>query len=376
MLPTGTGIGLKLMLGSTDLRDAPGELLTSLRSVEVTSQASDKGDGFQMTLTLRKDPSGEYGLLDQHLLDPPTRAVIAVVLNAMPEVLIDGVVTHTELAPSTEPGLSTLTVTGQDISVLLDMDEKQRTSEGQRDSNIVESILGSPEYARFGIKPAVAAAGEQPDADERTPAQVNSTDLAYIRQLAKKHAFSFYVEPVGIGVSRAYFGPKDLSPATAPAFSIGLGTASNTSSLTFTADAMAAAAATGVVMDPVTKKSVPIVREQAAEPLARETLPMRRTRLLNNAANLGTADAQAAATQLESEQTDPVAANGEVETVRYGAVLRPRRKVAVRGAGRTFDGDYYLSQVTHKIDLVAGRYTQSFQLQRKGLGARQEVLSQ
>ena len=53
-----------------------------------------------------------------------TRVIIIVTVNGFPNVLMDGIVTRQELAPSNEPGQSTLTVTGEDLSVLMDVVEK------------------------------------------------------------------------------------------------------------------------------------------------------------------------------------------------------------------------------------------------------------
>ena len=68
-----------------------------------------------------------------------------------------------------------------------------------------------------------------------------------------------------------------------------------------------------------------------------------------------------------SESSDAVAASGEIDAVRYGRVLRSRRLVGVSGAGLTYDGNYYVSQVTHRIR--RGEYKQSFSLTREGHGS-------
>ena len=48
-----------------------------------------------------------------------------------------------------------------------------------------------------------------------------------------------------------------------------------------------------------------------------------------------------------------------------GGCCKPRRLVGVRGAGMAFDGLYYVSSVTHRIQ--RGEYKQSFKLVRNGL---------
>jgi len=60
-----------------------------------------------------------------------------------------------------------------------------------------------------------------------------------------------------------------------------------------------------------------------------------------------------------------VTATGEVDGLRYGAVLSARSTVDLRGAGLTFDGSYYVSSVSHSIQ--KGQYTQQVTLQRSGV---------
>jgi hypothetical protein len=68
---------------------------------------------------------------------------------------------------------------------------------------------------------------------------------------------------------------------------------------------------------------------------------------------------------------EPVTADGELDSVRYGSVLRAHRLVAVRGVGRSYDGRYLVRRVTHRIQ--RGVYTQTFKLSREGTGALSPV---
>ena len=60
-----------------------------------------------------------------------------------------------------------------------------------------------------------------------------------------------------------------------------------------------------------------------------------------------------------------VAASGTLDVLRYGRVLRAWMLVGVRGAGRAYDGLYYVDTVTH--NLKRGEYKQNFTLSRDGL---------
>ena len=56
---------------------------------------------------------------------------------------------------------------------------------------------------------------------------------------------------------------------------------------------------------------------------------------------------------------------GTLNVIRYGSVLRANELVGVRGAGRAYDGLYYVRTVTHNIK--RGEFKQSFTLSRDGL---------
>src|SRR5438445_11990774 len=101
------GLRLALFVGKTVPLPASADLLSALTSVEVTNDA-EQGDGFQMTFTLGKDKAVEYGVLLGGTLDPFARVVVGVLLGVVPEVLIDGIITHQQITPSNEPGQSTL----------------------------------------------------------------------------------------------------------------------------------------------------------------------------------------------------------------------------------------------------------------------------
>ena len=62
------------------------------------------------------------------IVDPLTRVVIGVLFGAVPDVLIDGVVTNHELSAGDEPGTSTLTVTGSDLSKLFSISTSATSS--------------------------------------------------------------------------------------------------------------------------------------------------------------------------------------------------------------------------------------------------------
>ncbi|HEY0558273.1 MAG TPA: hypothetical protein VGG20_28740, partial [Thermoanaerobaculia bacterium] len=111
------GVHLTLLIGPTVAVPAPLLLTQRLESAEVTHTDAGRS-GFQ--LVFQAGRSGPLDLLEDPLLATPllrtfNRVILIVIFNVRPRVLIDGIITHQELSPSETPGMSKLTVTGEDV---------------------------------------------------------------------------------------------------------------------------------------------------------------------------------------------------------------------------------------------------------------------
>lgn len=365
MLTSLLGIRLILLTGKTVPLPAPAAAMNALKHVKVINDA-DGQDGFQMTFTLGKDKTGDYGLLAGGALDPDKRVVIGVLLGASLEPLIDGVIYHHQVTPANEPGMSTLTVSGRDISVLLDLEEKNAEYRNRPDFLIVNEILAG--YAQYGIVPQAMPTTDIPLELYRVPRQ-HETDLRFIRRMAQRNGFVFYVEPLTLGATTAYFGPENRLGIPQPALTVDMGSACNVNSLNFINDALAPVGAKGSFVEPITKTSIPIppLPSLRVPPLAASAASPRRTRLMRQTASQSPGQAATSLLAATSRTPDAVSATGQVDSVRYGSVLRARRLVGVRGAGLRNNGLYYVRRVTHEIEV--GRYTQDFTLSREGTGS-------
>jgi hypothetical protein len=371
MFANNLGIRLILLVGSVVPRPAPPDVLSAITRVQVTS-SDDSGDGFQMTLTLGKGKFPDYTLLKGGSLNLFNRVIIGVLLGGMPEVLIDGVITNHQIVPSNDPGMSALTVTGKDISQMMDLEEANARYPNQPDSVIVARLLGN--YARYGLIPALTPTMEVPIETDRVTRQYE-TDLRCIRRLAARNGFVFYVEPVAIGSSRAYWGPKTRAGMPQPALSMNLGSATNVKTLSFSEEGLAAASVRASFIESFTRTVIPLpsVPPLQIPPLASMQTPSRRVSLLRDTANQGAAATLREMMSAVTNQPDTVSGEGEVDTARYGHVLRARRLVGIRGAGISHDGHYYVKSVSHRIS--RGEYSQSFSVSREGTGPLMPMVS-
>jgi hypothetical protein len=369
------GVHLTLLIGPSVPVPAPLPVIEALRSVQVSSQRDRTG--FQLTFSIGKTSPLQLALLPAGFFDPIlTRVVIVVTMNGMPNVLVDGVITRHELSPSNEPGQSTLTVTGEDLTVLMDIVELKLPYPAMPDAAQLYAILAK--YAVYGIQPVVIPPPvvSVPRPTNQIPTQT-STDLAYIRALAGQSGYVFRLEPGPLPLtSTAYFGPEAPLPIPQRALSVNSDWDTNVESLSFSLDGLAKKVVVMTVLDPVTKKiplPVPVPNINILRPpLGARLTPPARVTFSDNLANLEPDEAAKRAFGLLSNNAEAVTANGSLNVMRYGQILRARMLVGVRGAGVTYDGMYYVNTVTH--NLKQGEYKQSFSLSRDGLISQTPVV--
>ena len=344
----GLGVRLQLLIGPTVPVPAPYPVMDALTDLEVTNKDQDF-DGFKMSFSLGKDSLLDYGLLLSGLLDPPSRVIVMVIIGVLPEVLIDGIITNHQVVPSNKPGESTLHVFGKDISLKLSLEEKNETYPNQPDSIIATRLIAS--YATLGLVPQVTPTTDVPIQIDRIPSQQGS-DLDFIQELARRNGFVFYIEPTPVpGVNTAYWGVDNRLGLPQSALTMNMGPDTNVDNpITFSFDALGPAEPQVTIIEPFTKLAIPIpVPSGLHPPLARQPAsPLRKT-LPRNTANLNPVQAALRALSSASQSADAVTGSGEVDAVRYGRALRSRRLVGVRGAGQSYDGDYYVQEVTHRI---------------------------
>ena len=119
-----TGIQCMIMIGG--MLPLPALLTEALQSIEVTHTDS-KRSGFQIVFAAgRGGPLGvtDYPVLQHPLLKPFNRMTIFVIFNTIPRMIMDGMITHVQLNPGDAPGSATVTITGEDVSIMMNRMEK------------------------------------------------------------------------------------------------------------------------------------------------------------------------------------------------------------------------------------------------------------
>jgi hypothetical protein len=343
-------------------------LTDALQSIEVNS--SRDRSGFQIRFTVGKTSPLQITLLPAGFFDPMiTRVVIVMTVVGTPTVIMDGVITRQEMQPSNEPGQSTLTLTGEDLSILMDVVELRVPYPAMPDAVRINLIIAK--YAMFGVVPLVIpppiTSTDSPT--DRFDTQ-DGTDREYIKALAAQSGYVFYVEPGPMPLqSIAYFGPDVRIPVPQSALFVNSDAATNVESLSFSLDGLAKKQIIMFVYDSATGKipiPIPIPDINPLHPpLGLRQTPPAKIRFAPNTTRLTPAEAAKRAFGYMLESADAVSGSGSLNVASYGSVLRARMLVGVSGAGIAYDGMYYVDSVTHNIK--HGEYKQNFQLSRDGL---------
>jgi hypothetical protein len=369
-----SGINLTVLMGRQVPRPISSELISALQSVEV-SLADAERSGFQVVFQVAQQDHSSRGhrrWAGNPLFSVYNRVILVVTVAGSARVLMDGVITNQQLSPNPQPGLSTFTITGEDVSVMMDLEERSEAHACQDEATITRMILAR--YTRYGIAPKVIVPAfvDRPTKNERVPFQ-QGTDLAYLNEMAQRFAHVFHVTPgPGVGANTAYWGPplKDSRPQKA--LSLNMGAWSNLASVAVENDALAATAVRGTVQDRRSNQVRPLRedrsdRHRLSRQSALQEQPHRRTTQFRQSGR-ETAQADALAQAITDRSVDDVVnVKGELDTVRYGDILQVRRAVALRGVGQPHDGLYYVRAVTHT--LKPGSYGQRFTLSREGTGS-------
>ena len=371
------GFYLTLMMGSFSASPVPQPVIDALTDVQVSSSVGAQG-GFQLKFTVGKN-SVIQQMIGGGSFDPRQRVIIAVTVNGSTEVLMDGIITKQDYTPSSAAGKSVLTITGLDLTALMDfIDLTGIPYPALPEFLIVEAILAK--YLVLGVIPIAIPASiptfENPL--ERFVKQLG-TDYGYVQFLAKQTGAIFYLDPGPTpGKSLAYWGP-DISKIFAsmqPALSINFDAVTNVDSLSFSYDGLMATQYFVTILEPTTKIPIPIpipsIDILKASYASKSPTPLKSTQL---GPVTFKKPAEAALLALASEfiTADAITGSGNLDVLRYGHIFKARQLAAVRGAGAYYDGKYYVKSVTHNIK--RGEYKQSFSLARGGVGSSVSTVS-
>lgn len=362
-----SGFYLTLLMGPTIAVPVPQQVTDALQSVQVTTTAG-QASGFQLTFALSKNSLLNRVLLPVGFFDPGIRVILIVTMNGTPSVISDGIITRQDMTPSDQPGASTLSITGEDLTLVMDLEDNRTCYPGLPAEAQVALIC--LKYATYGIVPLPIPPllVDVPNPLEHIPIQ-SSTDLNYIKGLAAEAGYVFYIEPGPLpGANIAYWGPEIRVGLPQPALSINMDADTNIESLNFSFDGQARKEFTVTITEPITKIGIPVPIPDIGilrPPLALRPAIALRKGPLPDTAKLNPIKAALLGLAQTAEASDAITGSGRLDVLRYGHILEARQLVSVRGVGLAYDGFYYVKSVTHEIK--RGEYKQGFTIARDGL---------
>ena len=203
------------------------------------ARSNDVGaSGFQLTFSIDKQsPLQILFLLTGGMPLLFMRCVIVATVNGVANVLIDGVITNNQIAPGDKGSNSTLTITGRDLTALMD----QSNWSGfpfpacPREARVALLLA---KYAFFGVIPLIIPSVliDVPLPIETIPGQ-QGTDLNTSASWPTTSAMSSTSIPgPAPGMSKAYWGPQIKFGPVQPALSVDMDAYTNVESLHFTFD--------------------------------------------------------------------------------------------------------------------------------------------
>jgi hypothetical protein len=373
-------------MGSLSASPVQRDVIDALLRISVTNSAG-QASGFQLTFALSQNSLIGQELLPDGFFDPPNRVQILVTIDGQTDIIMDGVITRQEVAPSNQPGASTLTITGSDVSQMMDLIDFSGFPWPAMPAEARVAIMIA-KYAPYGMIPTVVPTPfiAVPNPIHKIPSQ-RGTDLNYIKQLASDVGYVFYVTPILEDIpyvdtltpilnvkNIAYWGPEVKVGPVQPALSVNLDVATNVESLSFSYDGLGKKLHLLWVKPKQSPLAfpVPIPDISILNPPLGKRLPIPLGTVNLSTPNNPTKDDDT--TKLEipevlmrglaraAQSADVISASGSLDVTRYGQVLKARQLVDVRGAGELYDGTYYVKSVTHNIQ--RGSYKQNFTLSR------------
>lgn len=363
------GVNLSLMIGPVNPLPVGKEVVDALTDVEVIT-STDGPSVFRLNFELSTNsPLHTLFLVSGQAPIPLIRVIIVVTISGNADVLIDGVMTEHQVQPGNNPNTSTLSVTGEDLTKVMDyLDLSGIPYPAMPPFARVNLMIAK--YAFLGIIPKVIPSVllNIPNPIDRIPRQ-DGKDLTYIKRLAKEVGYVFYHEPGPTpGISFMYWGPEIKVGVPQPALNADMDAHTNVDDISFTFNTEQATIPQVWIQNPETKIPIPIPIPNInplSPPLGIIPPIPKNYESLNQTAKYQPAQAVMIGLATASKAADAVTATGSLDVLRYGRLLKARKLVGVRGVGHAFNGLYYVEKVTSKIK--RGEFKQSFNLSRNGL---------
>ncbi len=331
-------------------------------------------DVFTIRLAVSKLDSGEWEYLNDERFDLFNEVSIrAGFENGVKEFLIEGYITQIRTHFDSAEGKSYLEINGMDPTVLMNLEEKVVAWQDMKDSEIAQEI-----FTKYDFTPKVDDTSTVHKQNDCTVIQ-KGTDIQFLRSLARRNGFECYVETASSGEVMGYFRKPVLDETPQKDLAIHFDSESNLVYFRPQIDSLKPLVVGAAQIDIKNKE---MVSEVAGSPqfakLGKNSL---QDLIESKLSSLVVPKDSVSKIQLKNQQSVPllklssqavldegswfVTAQGEINSEAYQSILKAKRIVLVKGAGRIYSGKYYVSKVSHIF--TKEEYVQRFEARRNAL---------
>jgi phage protein D len=348
-----------------DGQPAAPDILSAIQQIEVEDHA-DMADMLRLRLAIGiREGCCDWSIIDDSVFGRLATLRVLVTVGSSVEPLIEARVIETSADFSNQPGSSVLNVVAMDPTVCMNLEEKVRPWPNMADSDIATSIFGDYDFA-----PRVEQTQPTRQDVESTTIQ-RGTDIQFLRELARRNGYECYVEMnPSTGIVEGHFHPPQPDQEPQGVLSVNMGEATNVNTFNARNEMLRPTTAQVTGLDEMSQSDQPAQAESSSLPgLGRESAlggDRPRRVLLSQTGLSQTGELQSLAQAVADRSAWAITAEGELNTVAYGGILRAKRPVNVQGAGNQFGGTYYVEMVSHTFS--GDGYTQRFTLRRNALG--------
>jgi phage protein D len=337
------------------------DLVPDILEIEVEEDV-DKADVFRVRMALTLQLNGTWSYIDEDRFTLWNKLSIVIGYPSATEKIIDGYITHVDVSLSNDEDEAYIEVSGLDGSCLMDVEEKQLAWANKKDSEIAQHIFGT-----YGFDYEVEDSVAQHQESVSTIVQ-SETDIRFLKKLAARNGFECFVQ----GTKGYFRGPRLQDPAQ-NVLAIAFGEDTNLASLYVKVDGTPATDVEIRRIDPFEKQiDTQTLTGSPLRTLGAHSLSSIRDskadgyRLVKHQISGSTQEMASRLRKAYEPASQFVGLEGEIDSRTYGMVLRAKKTVAIKGAGASFSGLYYVTRVKHLLNLET--YTQNFSAIRNGIG--------
>ena len=334
------GLGIVIAVAGT-----PDTELSDAVSVEVFESMSE-----MTTFRIRYDlaiQEGDFPALVDARLDPGSEVAVIAPLNDKNNYLVKGPVTAQQIHFVHGGGGSYVEVSGADTSIAMDRETKSTVWTDLTDSDAVSTIFG-----QYGYTPDVDATQAGHFEAKHTLVQRES-DLSFVRRLARRNGFLFWITCDENGIETARFKRPELEGEPAGNIDINLDS-NNIAALDLEWDVERPTSAVAAQVDLSDKSAIDGGVEQSpltplgAQPLSAIATGTRSIHVLMPVDDSGDLTARGEAALIDSGWF--IRATCQTSVNAMSAIIRANSLVNLRGVGTRHSGKYYVKSVRHTID--------------------------